>query len=116
MQEKKAKRFKLNAFESINALVTSGMKSVRLVVVYMHPSKKDQNATTFHRGGHTLDIILTRLQRAQRRMCGAAILGCPTTRPSSARCTSANRLLAGNLYHATFQTNKCGRLMQESMH
>ena len=44
---KKAKRFKANTFESMNALITSGTKSVRLVVVYRPPSKKDQNATAF---------------------------------------------------------------------
>ena len=44
---KKAKRFKANTFESMNALITSGTKSVRLVVVYRPPSKKDQNATEF---------------------------------------------------------------------
>ena len=44
---KKAKRFKAITFESINALITSGRKSVRLVVVYRPPSKKDQNATEF---------------------------------------------------------------------
>ena len=31
----------------MNALITSGTKSVRLVVVYMPPSKKDQNTTAF---------------------------------------------------------------------
>ena len=44
---KKAKRFKANTFESMNALITSGTKSVRLVVVYRPQSKKDQNATAF---------------------------------------------------------------------
>ena len=44
---KKAKRFKANTFESMNALITSATKSVRLVVVYRPPSKKDQNATAF---------------------------------------------------------------------
>ena len=44
---KKAKRFKANTFESMNALITSGTKSVRLVVVYRPPSKRDQNATAF---------------------------------------------------------------------
>ena len=47
IQVKKARRFKANTFESINALVTSGTKSVRLVVVYRPPSKKDQSATAF---------------------------------------------------------------------
>ena len=35
----KAKRFKANTFESMNALITSGTKLVRLVVVYRPPSK-----------------------------------------------------------------------------
>ena len=47
IQVKKARRFKANTFESINALVTSGTKSVGLVVVYRPPSKKDQGATAF---------------------------------------------------------------------
>ena len=44
---KKARRFKAITFESINALITSGTKSVRLVVVYRPPSKNDQSATAF---------------------------------------------------------------------
>ena len=47
LKVKKAKRFKSMTFESLNALITSGRKSVRLVVVYRHPSKKYQNATAF---------------------------------------------------------------------
>ena len=147
------RRFKANTFESINALVTSGKKSVRIVVVYRPPSKKDQSATAFlaefallleslaldsaslfivgdfniHMNDPTsrtgtanmLDLLaendLTQLvhgpthrgvtlwilsslghQNAQHRMCGAATRASKTTMPSSACCTSANRLLSGS--------------------